>query len=216
MSINIVDTGLKFTSTLTKRAKTTAIVLHHAAGTGSVMQIHQEHLNKGWAGIGYNFYVRLDGSIYKGRGWEYIGAHAGASSGYNGKSIGICFEGDYTQLTKMPVVQYNAGVALIKEALNKYGSLEIVGHKDVYATACPGTHFPLDEMKAITDISTGKEESTVAEKDNTPDGYAKEAVEWAVDNEVLRGNTEGNYMLHSPVTRQDLLVILYKFSRLSK
>lgn len=45
--------------------------------------------------------------------------------------------------------------------------------------------------------------------DNTPDKYAKEAVEWAIKNKILQGS-DGDYMLHSPVTRQDLLVFLYR------
>lgn len=150
MGINIIDVGLKFTSNLTKRNKTTAIVLHHRAGTGDVLSIHNQHLRQKWSGCGYNFYVRLDGTIYKGRGWEYIGAHAGSESGYNGKSIGICFEGNFSELTNMPTAQYNAGISLIKEALNKYPSIvEIKGHRDVYATSCPGTNFPLEKMKNI-------------------------------------------------------------------
>lgn len=161
MSVTINDAGLTFTSTLTKRSKTTAIVLHHRAGTGDVKSIHTLHLNNGWAGIGYNFYVRLDGTIYKGRGWEYIGAHAGASSGYNSKSIGICFEGNFSELTSMPTIQYNAGVALIKEALNKYSTItEIKGHGEVYATSCPGTNFPLAKMKAVLTAESEDEDLT--------------------------------------------------------
>jgi N-acetyl-anhydromuramyl-L-alanine amidase AmpD len=165
MSLNIIDVGLKFNGNLTKRLKTTAIVLHHEAGTGTIEAIHNYHLNHNkWVGVGYNFYIRLDGSIYKGRGWDNVGAHAGAESGYNGKSIGICFEGDYTKLTNMPISQYNSGVLLIKEALNKYPTIiEIKGHKEVYATSCPGTYFPLTKLKAViksTNIESEEENLT--------------------------------------------------------
>lgn len=47
-------------------------------------------------------------------------------------------------------------------------------------------------------------------KDNTPDAYAKEAVEWAVKEGILKGNENGDYMLHSNVTRQDMLVFLHR------
>lgn len=56
---------------------------------------------------------------------------------------------------------------------------------------------------------TYKGEKDVA-KDNTPDAYAKEAIEWAVKNGILYGNENGDYMLHSNVTRQDMLVFLYR------
>lgn len=49
----------------------------------------------------------------------------------------------------------------------------------------------------------------VAHGDNTPDSYAKEAVEWAVKNGILKGDGK-DYKLHSAVTRQDMLVFLYR------
>lgn len=149
--MQIQKANLKFNGTLTKRGRTDGILLHHAAGLGSVEAIHNYHKNTNkWAGIGYNFYIRLDGSIWEGRGWDAVGAHAGASSGYNGKTIGICFEGNYSELTSMPAAQFNAGVWLIKEAFKRYGKILVWGHKDVYATACPGRNFPLNKFKAVT------------------------------------------------------------------
>lgn len=47
-------------------------------------------------------------------------------------------------------------------------------------------------------------------KDNTPDAYAKEAVDWAIKEGILYGNENGDYMLHSNVTRQDVLVFLHR------
>ena len=46
--------------------------------------------------------------------------------------------------------------------------------------------------------------------DNTPDKYAKEAVEWAKKNGILKGDEQGNLKLHEPVTRQDMLVFLHR------
>ena len=48
--------------------------------------------------------------------------------------------------------------------------------------------------------------------DNVPDAYAKEAVEWAIKKNILRGNN-GDYMLHKQITRQDMLVFLYRAIR---
>lgn len=48
------------------------------------------------------------------------------------------------------------------------------------------------------------------QKDNTPDKYAKEAIEWAIKEGILYGNENGDYMLHSNITRQDMLVFLYR------
>ena len=57
-----------------------------------------------------------------------------------------------------------------------------------------------------------KGESVVAlvKNDNTPDGYAKDAIAWAVSKGILKGDGYGNYMLHKNVTRQDMLVFLYR------
>lgn len=55
-----------------------------------------------------------------------------------------------------------------------------------------------------------KEMNKVKAVDNTPDTYAKEAVEWAIKNGILKGTDEGDYKLHSNLTRQDALVFLYR------
>ncbi len=158
--MNITNTNLKFTTKLTRRKKTTMLIIHHAAAPSvSVETIHKWHLGRGWCGIGYNFYVRKDGSVYQGRGWEHVGAHC---AGYNSASVGICFEGNYETVdTDMPAAQYEAGVQLIRMALDKYPTItEICGHKAHGATACPGRHFPLAAMITATkgdnsSVSTG-------------------------------------------------------------
>ena len=60
--MEIIKTNLKF-GTLTKRQSTARVILHHAAMNGSVKDIHRVHLNNGWSGIGYHFYVRKDGTV---------------------------------------------------------------------------------------------------------------------------------------------------------
>lgn len=47
-------------------------------------------------------------------------------------------------------------------------------------------------------------------KDNTPAPYAKEAVEWAVKNGILKGDENGNYKLRENVTAERMLVFLYR------
>lgn len=151
--MNIVNTGLDFSSRVSKRKSTERIIIHHAAApSASVETIHNWHIARGWAGCGYNFYIRKDGSVYQGRGWDSVGAHC---AGFNSTSIGICFEGNYETEQDMPQAQYDAGVALIRLALNKYsGITEICGHKSHGCTACPGKYFPLAAM-----ISAGKNAS---------------------------------------------------------
>ena len=56
---------------------------------------------------------------------------------------------------------------------------------------------------------TYKAAKATATVDNTPDDYAKEAVQWAIDNGILKGDGQ-SYKLHSYITRQDMLVFLYR------
>jgi hypothetical protein len=51
-------------------------------------------------------------------------------------------------------------------------------------------------------------EEQAARIDNEPDAYAAEAVAKAAELGILRGNDRGNLMLRSPVTRQDVLVMM--------
>ena len=143
--MNIIDVGLKFKS-LSYGNKPNKLVLHHAeASKCSVQDIHYWHLNNGWSGIGYHYFIRKDGSVYKGRPDGAIGSHC---QGSNTGSLGICFEGNYMKET-IPTAQYNAGIDLIKYLRGKYGNLTIYGHKELLATECPGSKFPLADFKNL-------------------------------------------------------------------
>ena len=60
-----------------------------------VEEIHKWHQENGWSGIGYHYVIRRDGSIWRGRPVNYIGAHAKAN-GHNDRSIGLAFVGGYS------------------------------------------------------------------------------------------------------------------------
>lgn len=148
--INIPN--LNWNGDLVGRNVTRKIIIHHAAvNTADVYAVHNLHLQNGWTGIGYNFYIRKDGSVYQGRGWNYQGAH---TSDYNYESVGICCEGyyhhdenGYTQTP--PNAQLSSLIKMVAWAMEKYGLTvdDIYGHYDLNATACPGNLFPLTEVK---------------------------------------------------------------------
>jgi N-acetyl-anhydromuramyl-L-alanine amidase AmpD len=143
MKINEVT--YKWNGALTKRRSTTRIILHHAAASKcTAQQIHSWHLANGWAGIGYHFFVRKDGSVYRGRPETVVGAHAGNN---NYDSIGICFEGNFMTET-MGGAQRKAGQELVQYLKDKYGISKVQRHSDVNATGCPGTRFP---FKAVSE-----------------------------------------------------------------
>lgn len=142
--MNIIDVNLQFRN-LSYGNNPQMIILHHAeARQCSIQDIHQWHLENGWAGCGYHFLVRKDGSIYKGRPIEAIGSHC---KGKNSVSIGICAEGDY-MTESMPAAQKNSIIELIKYLRNQYGELPILGHAESmnFETSCPGTNYPLSDI----------------------------------------------------------------------
>jgi N-acetyl-anhydromuramyl-L-alanine amidase AmpD len=142
--MNIIDKDLKFMSDMQYNNKPNTIVLHHAASSScSIEEIHYWHLQKGWSGCGYHFFVRKDGSVYKGREENIVGAHC---KNHNTGSIGICAEGDYSK-EDMPKLQKEAIVELCEYLMGKYEIKNIYGHKELGVTECPGNNYPLDEIK---------------------------------------------------------------------
>ncbi|UFD97964.1 endolysin [Streptomyces phage Pablito] len=96
--------------------------------------IDRTHQNQGWAGIGYNFVVDQAGNIYEGRGWERQGAHC-PNHNVSGIGVQIAIGGDQAPSDKALA----AARALYDEACRKTGrTLAKKGHKDGFATACPG------------------------------------------------------------------------------
>ena len=175
--LNIIEQTYDWKWIPEKRRSTDTIVLHHSAGTGSVEDVHRIHRGQGWPGIGYHFYVRKNGEVYRGRPEEQIGTH---TAHYNASTIGVCFEGNFEQ-EKMPDAQYNAGVELVRYLLDKYGPLEIKGHRDFNATACPGRNFPINDMKEEASM---QRYNTLKEM---PD-WAQPTVKKLMDKRVLVGS----------------------------
>ena len=143
--MQIIQKSFNFVKKLITRKKTLYIILHHRAGNGDVESIHQGHLARGWSGIGYNAYIRKTGEVFQGRPFDKIGAHC---PNYNSISIGICFEGNFEN-EKMNDLQFNSGIALIKDLRKNYPNTQIKGHKELHPTACPGKNFPLEKFKGV-------------------------------------------------------------------
>lgn len=148
--MNIINVSYKWAKTLGKRTETNILVLHHAkAKVCSVEDIHQWHLENGWAGFAYHALVRKDGSVYAGRPFDCVGAHV---EGHNYDSIGICFEGDFEE-EFMEEKQIQSGVDLIKYIRTQYGNIPVVGHRDVGKSSCPGKLFPMEEIQKRIEVS---------------------------------------------------------------
>ena len=159
--MNIHDANLKRNGNWSYRSSTSEIILHHAeASRASVEDVNSWHIERGWAGIGYHYYVRKDGTIWRGRPEWAVGAHA---VGHNDRSIGICCEGAYMTET-MPAAQLSALKGLICDIMSRYGNLELLRHKDVNSTDCPGVNFPWAEVQKYAQSDAKKEDGEVVEK----------------------------------------------------
>ena len=110
---------------------------------------HYHTVSRGWGDIGYNYLIDPLGNIYEGRygGDSVIGAHALC---YNNGTIGISIIGNY-QNTPVPEPVQQALISLVASrsrvhGIDPNGSSSIrgkilpnvIGHRDVGATACPG------------------------------------------------------------------------------
>ena len=64
-----------------------------------VEALRSSHKARGFADIGYHFYITRDGELHRCRPVNQIGAHA---AGWNDKSIGICYEGGLDEQGRYP------------------------------------------------------------------------------------------------------------------
>jgi N-acetylmuramoyl-L-alanine amidase len=141
--VEVKETYLRFRS-LENRTKTDVIILHHVGNTNadvSAATIHQWHLANGWAGIGYHYVIRKDGTIERGRPRDAVGAHC---YGENYHSIGINLVGEFDAY-QPTAAQIRSAERLAAVLCQIYGMVPsartIKGHRDFNATRCPGQNL---------------------------------------------------------------------------
>lgn len=107
-------------------------------GAGMMRNIHSFHKNgRGWSGIGYNFVIDSNGTIFEGRGLAYRGAHKPSGPGNNATGIGIQLHcGGNEEPTE---AMKASAVALRRWCEGQLGkSLKVSWHNQGYSTSCPG------------------------------------------------------------------------------
>lgn len=121
------------------------LVIHHTAGSvlATAAGIAQYHINKGWAGIAYTFYIHTDGKIdfcHRVREW---GPHAAPTNAY---SLGIALAGTYTKVRPPEImVESLCGVinCLVLFYLeHNWQQPEVQPHFNFARTQCPGLVWP--------------------------------------------------------------------------
>ena len=120
-----------------------AIVVHCSATRAGqdvrAADIDKWHKERGFARIGYNYVIDLDGTIETGRPLTMAGAHcntAGLSGrAYNRHSIGICYVGgldkDGNPADTRTDAQKLALHKLVQELILKYPIMEEIGRAHV-------------------------------------------------------------------------------------
>ncbi|XP_034240323.1 peptidoglycan-recognition protein 2 [Thrips palmi] len=123
------------------------VIVGHTAGprcgseTACAREVHsiqQQHKDLGFGDIGYGFLIGGDaGYVFQGRGWHQRGAH---TYGYNNKSIGVAFLGDYSD-AGASTRQMNALRDLLQCGV-QLGELpddvRVYGQRQVQRTESPG------------------------------------------------------------------------------
>jgi hypothetical protein len=115
------------------------IVIHCSATTADMDVgrdwIDDEHRKRGFAGIGYHYVIRRDGTEEVGRPESQIGAHA---QGHNKDSLGVCLAGGVRRAGSKLIAESNYTPAqwaqlkrLIQRLRHKYPNAKIVGHRDL-------------------------------------------------------------------------------------
>ena len=198
--MQLVETNLQFNGSLNKRKSTNRAIIHHSASPDvPASTIHGWHLGQKWSGIGYHFVIRAGGAIERGRPEDTIGAHSGPAG--NGDSIGVVLTGNF-EYDKPTEAQLDSLVWLIAQYLEpRYGNLDVIGHKDVMATACPGKNFPWAELRQRLE----DDEMIYKTLNDVPD-WGKPLVQKLVSRKSLAGDGKGNINL--PEATLKTLVIL--------
>ena len=138
------------------------IVVHHSATTSRLgredhdgerlwVAIKRYHRNRWkkrfpWYVIDYHFGIGPTGKVFPGQPLSFPAWHTG-DDWYNLRSIGVCFLGNFEE-DLMPKKQFDAGLKLIFSLINRYKipPENILRHKDIVRTLCPGRNFPFEKL----------------------------------------------------------------------
>jgi len=133
-------------------AQILGVVVHHSAGGHMDWlseRIAQYHLERGYPAIAYHFTVHFGGKVDWCLDLEEVAYHADGSPRiqgvgvYNWRNVGLCLVGDFMDGRRPTPAQLAAGRYLIGRLQVVLGrELEVVGHQDLAATACPGSTWP--------------------------------------------------------------------------
>lgn len=200
--------------------KPISIVLHHSV-TRMTSTIEQEKTdwemikNIGISKHGipdYHFGVGVSGNIYIGGSLKYAVAHMGIdkwdkpqhSSGVNNQnSFAICSMGNFEEY-EMGEKQISGIVKCIRNLKISYSKLFIMLHRELVATACPGYHFPYQEIFRI--LQGGTMETPIF-PDVEIKRWSYPAIKKVYDVGIMKGDENG-FRPQDQVTREELAQVI--------
>ncbi|KPP63842.1 hypothetical protein Z043_117865 [Scleropages formosus] len=107
----------------------------HLTQLRHIQKLHMQ--DRGFDDIGYNFLIGRDGTVYEGRGWGVVGAHA---KGHNHNSVGIAFMGNFNDEAPSSAALSSTQQLLLSGVVlgQLHHNYTLLGHRDVGDTECPG------------------------------------------------------------------------------
>lgn len=158
------------------------IVIHHSVTPGdyntglNVIKRQEQAFGKNSVKNSYHFIVSKEGHIITWKPENLVIGHCGFD-GYtysdepcNFNSLAVCFLGNF-EVEEVPNIQYQLGKVLIKSLVKKYNIKDVVGHRDIINTECPGKNL----YKLIPEI---KKEVFMDTK--------KDIINWALQKGIIK------------------------------
>jgi len=125
--------------------------------------------------------------------------------------MGHYYRGSFTKTyPNSPKLDY---YGVIRNAV-AYGCRNAIIIEHGFHTNLSDSEFLLDDenLKALAEAEAKiiAEYFGAAEEKNVPEEWAREAVEWATANGVLKGDEHGDLKLKDPCTREEVVTMLYR------
>lgn len=138
----------------------TTIVTHHTNGAGSVAHDESHHRSRGFAALGYHFFIDVHGIVFEGRPLEVMGSHAGVAikkgsgpmTDPDWGAVGIVLQGDFHHaddwlINEEPTSKQLRSLEALLNGLRRSfpGLTKLLLHREVprtgRPTVCPGDHL---------------------------------------------------------------------------
>lgn len=133
------------------------IVVHHTNNSKTIQGNESGQQSRGYAALGYHFFIDGSGLVYEGRPLEVMGSHAGVGQQAgplhdpDWGAIGIVLQGDYHHAddwvwsSRAPQVQLATLESLVQALRASYSIEQLLMHREVSRageeTVCPGDHM---------------------------------------------------------------------------